>query len=284
MAYSSVGAAIHYTVSIIQLFGKVIGVENSHFGGFGKSVGPHHFYIGVGNLQYSGTAVGRGRHRIEIAFEHYRMTGKEGNQMFGHADRSHAGTTSTVRYGKCFMKIEVADVGSDCRRIGNSNLGIHVGAIHIDQTAGFVNDATHFFDFRFENTVSRRIRNHKSCQIVGVFFGFFSQIVHIHIAFFVAVNHYGRIPCLNCTGRIGSVGRGRYEHYVAMFVSDAFQIACYHNQPGIFSGRTRIGLEAYARQTGNFCQHHFQFFDHFVIALCLFDRCERMYFLKTGIA
>ena len=66
------------------------------------------------------------------------MRRQEGTQVRGHADRADAGTAAAVRHGEGLVEVEVADVGADVARIGEAHLRVHVGAVHIDLSAGVV--------------------------------------------------------------------------------------------------------------------------------------------------
>ncbi|MPN45563.1 hypothetical protein SDC9_193130 [bioreactor metagenome] len=84
----------------------------------------------------------------------------------------------------------MAYIRTDGSRVGQSDLRIHIGAVHINLTAVFVYDAAHFFDTDFENSMCRRIGNHTAQQNILVLYGFFFPVVQIHVAVFVAFHHH----------------------------------------------------------------------------------------------
>ena len=117
--------------------------------------------------------------------------------MFGHTDRTHTRTATAVRRSECLVQVEVAHVCTDESWVGEPHLRIHVGTVHIYLRAAGMDDAANFLDFRFEDTVCRRIGNHQRSQVVFVLFGFGPQIVHVYIAMFIAVTGHRGESCLN---------------------------------------------------------------------------------------
>ena len=81
--------------------------------------------------------------------------------MLSGTNRTHAGTTATMRDGKGFMQIYMNYISTKVSGIAKPDHCIEVGTIHIYLTAIFMYDITHFTNCLFKNTVCRRICNHK---------------------------------------------------------------------------------------------------------------------------
>src|ERR1700749_2575763 len=92
------------------------------------------------------------------------MTRQIGLQFFGYTDRPHAGTATAMRNGKSLVQIQVTDVGADQSRAGESNLSVHIGSVHIDQTAIIMDSLADILNAFFENSVSRGISDHQTGQ------------------------------------------------------------------------------------------------------------------------
>ena len=60
------------------------------------------------------------------------MRRQERPQVLGDADRAYARAAAAVGHGEGLVEVEVADVGADVARIGEADLRVHVGAVHID--------------------------------------------------------------------------------------------------------------------------------------------------------
>jgi hypothetical protein len=66
---------------------------------------------------------------------------QERREVPAHADGAHAGTAAAVRDGEGLVQVQVADVRADVAGAAQADLGVHVGAVHVDLTAVAVDDA-----------------------------------------------------------------------------------------------------------------------------------------------
>ena len=64
--------------------------------------------------------------------------------MLRHANRPHAGSTTSVGNGKGFVQVQVANIGPDVTRTREPNLCVHVSAVHVNLAAVLVNDPGDF--------------------------------------------------------------------------------------------------------------------------------------------
>ena len=164
------------------------------------------------------------------------MSRQERNQMLGYTNRSYTWTATTVRAGKRLVQVKMAHIRTNCSRICQSYLCIHICAVHIYLSAASVNDFTYFGNITFEDTVSGRISNHQSGKLILMLFCFLTEIFHIHITPFVAGTSQCFVASLNSRSRICSVCRSWDKNQVTMSLSDAFQIAADDAKSRIFSG------------------------------------------------
>src|SRR6202043_3330628 len=82
-----------------------------------------------------------------------RVAGKEGREVRGDADRSHAGTAAAVRDAEGLVQVEMADVGADVAGAAEADHGVHVGAVHVDLPAMPVHDLAQLADALLEDAV-----------------------------------------------------------------------------------------------------------------------------------
>ena len=125
--------------------------------------------------------------------------------MFSHADRAYTRSATTVRRCKCLVKVEVANVSSDKARRGKTHLSVHICTIHIYLSSVFVDDIADIYYSRLENTVGRRVSNHKSCEVVAVLFCFGFEVGNVDITVFVASGNYNIKSGLYCRSRVCAV-------------------------------------------------------------------------------
>src|SRR6185437_14397481 len=143
------GAAIEDLVFLFEPRPHVVRIEDRIAGGVSKSFGAQHLDIGVADQQDAGRAKGCGRYgvscrtryRLRVAYDPqtrlyiHDMPGKIGFQFLRDANGAHAGTAAAVGDGEGLVEIEMAYIGADASGAGEAYLGVHVGAIHIDETA-----------------------------------------------------------------------------------------------------------------------------------------------------
>ena len=78
--------------------------------------------------------------------------------------------------------------------VGKADLGIHVGAVHIDLAAILVDDPANILDALFEHAMRRRIGYHQCGKLLLVRFGFRAKIVHIDVPACVRFNNIDSHP------------------------------------------------------------------------------------------
>ena len=81
------------------------------------------------------------------------VAGQIRGEMLGDGDRTHAGAAATMRNRKCLVQIDVTDIGANGSGTGQSDLRIHVGAVHVHLSAVFVHDRTDLANFFFEHAM-----------------------------------------------------------------------------------------------------------------------------------
>ena len=81
------------------------------------------------------------------------VPGRNGDEMFRHADRAHARPAAAVRNAKGFVQIEMADVRADVAGAGEADLRVHVRAVHVNLAAVRVDDVADLEDGFLEHAV-----------------------------------------------------------------------------------------------------------------------------------
>ena len=243
MTYTACRSGINDTVRILKLSGQVIGVQDGRLRHCLKTFRTQQADVSVRDRQDTGATIRSRGYRIQVAAPKHRMLRQERNQMLGHADRAYAGTTTSVRRREGLMQVQVTYIGADRTRICQSNLRVHVGAIHIKLSTASVNDLAHLLDVHLEDTMRRRIGNHAGSQTLLVLLGFRAEIFQIDITILVAFNGYGLIPALDSTGRVGSVGGSRKQNDITMALADAFLISTDHTKTRVLAGGAGVRLQ-----------------------------------------
>ncbi len=285
MTHTTVLAGIIGAEFAFERLGHVVGVHDRHLGDTTQSVGAEHLDITVGDGQQQGVAVGRrehGRDPLLAAGGNHRVRRQELDQMLGHADRTHAGTAAAVRHGKGLVEVQVAHVGPDVTGIGKSHLGIHVGTVHEDQTAGIVYGIHQVANPALENAVGRGIGNHGTAKFGGIGRSLGLEVLDIDIALRVAVHDHDLHSGHRCRRGVGTVCRRRNQDGGPVALAAALVVSPDGHQTGILARRTRFGLQRAPCETGNGSQVVFEFLDHLQIPFHLRSGRKGVYVGEFG--
>ncbi len=93
------------------------------------------------------------------------MIGHERRQMRFQANRSHAGATAAVRNAESFVQIHMADIGTDQTGRSQADLGVEVGAVHVNLPAVRVHHGANILDCLFKDAMRRGVGNHQAGQM-----------------------------------------------------------------------------------------------------------------------
>ena len=146
-------------------------------------------------------------------------------------------------YGKGLMQIEMTDVGTNDGGARQTNLGVHVGAVHVHLSPVRVNHRTHLGHALFEHSVRRGIRDHERGEVRIMCLGQPPQVGDGHVTGRIALHHHDPHPCQHRAGGVGPMrGRGN-QHDVAMRFIPRALIRADRHQPGVFALCPRVWLQ-----------------------------------------
>ena len=140
------------------------------------------------------------------------------------------------------MQVEVADVGAHVTGPAESDLGVHVGAVHVDLATVAVHNVTDFLNGLFEDAVSTGIGDHQRGELPAVLFGFGFEIGHVDVAIIVAADDDDFHAGHDGAGRVGAVGGRGDKTDVAMFLAAAVVQSSDHEQAGVLALGAGVGL------------------------------------------
>ena len=268
--YPSLLAGIDDAVCIAQTSRQIVGRENSSCCSVTQAFGTHHCDVTVGDECHIGVAIERRADAVVI------LRRQAVGQSRGATNGTYARSTTAVRRCKGLMQIQVANIGSDKGRTGVAYLGIHIGAVHIDESTVLMDGLAHTADRHLKNTVGRRIRDHAAGQVVLMLLGLGAPVLDIRITVLITTYHNGNEACLCTRGRVGAMGRSRDEQHVTMGGIVTTVILTYRHQAGIFAGCTGCRLQVAGIKSGDGAQLLLQFAQEAAIAGRLIGRCKRM--------
>src|SRR5947209_18549810 len=73
-----------------------------------------------------------------------------------------------MRDTKSFVQVEMANVGADIAGTTETDLGVHVRAVHVNLAAVGMNHVANLADRGFENAVGGRVGDHERGEIILV--------------------------------------------------------------------------------------------------------------------
>jgi hypothetical protein len=148
-----------------------------------------------------------------------RVPRQELGEVCCHPDRSHPGTSSTVRDAKRFVQVHVTDVRAHVGGPAKTDLRIQVGAVQVNLPAVLVHDGADSFDFLLEDPVGGRVGHHERREPLRMRRGLGREIDEIDVPFLVA-RHHDDAHTGHCRrSGVGPVGACRDETHVALVCS-----------------------------------------------------------------
>jgi hypothetical protein len=156
-----------------ESFCDVVGGEERKLGGIRQTLAAEHLDVRPRDGRDTGRSPRRGGNSLNglvTSGLDDRVAGKEWLQMGSHTDRSDSRSTAAVRDTEGLVQIEMAHVGADSSRVGQTDLGVEVGAVEVDLTAVAMDDFACLADAFFKDTECRGVGDHECSQAVLVLF------------------------------------------------------------------------------------------------------------------
>ena len=287
MRDQSVRTGVQQVVRPLEPLGDVIRGQDRHLRGVREPLGAHQLDVDPGNRQNARAPPRAGRHRarrLGVAEIDHRMIREERCQVRGDTDRAHPGTATAVRNTERLVQVEVTDVRTDVTRPAEADLGVHVGAIHVDLATVRVHDRADLLDRRLEHAVRRRIRHHQCREIRRVLPSFGAQVGDVNIPLVVRTHHHNAHARHHGARRVGAVRADRNQADVAMHVAAGPMPGADREQAGILALRTGVRLQRHGGEPGDRAEVRLQSLEHLEVPGGLLARCERMNRAELGPA
>ena len=266
----SVGAGIDDAVRVAQFGREVVGLEDRRRRGFTQPFFAHHVDVAVADECHVRVAVQRRRYAVGV-FRRERT-----HELGTYAHRAHARTAARMRRSKRFVQVQVAHIRADSRRIGVTDLGVHVRAVHIHEAAVLVYDLAHMFHVHLEDAVRGGVGDHAARQTVLVLLGFLLPVREVGVAAFIAADDHGLKACLHAGCGIGAVRRSGNQQHFALGMAVLQMVVANDHKARIFACRAGCGLQRRGRKTRDDRQLLLEVLEQLHVALHLVFRRERM--------
>ena len=170
----------------------------------------------------------------------------------------------------------MTDVRADRRGAGQADLGVHVGAVHVDLAAMLVNHRADVPDVLFEHAVRRGVGHHQRRQLVAMLPRLGAQVLEVDVALAVARRHHHPQPRHRRARRVGAVRRRRNQDDVALALAGGLLVGADGHQAGELALSAGVGLQRHGREPGDPAERLFQLAEHLRVSLGLLARHEGM--------
>jgi hypothetical protein len=213
---SSVGVGVDNLVVGQEARHDVVGVEESSASLLGEAITTHHQDVGVADGQDRGTAPGSSADgsnsslssggitslRIDL-----RVAREIGGKVLLDSNRANTRATASVRDTEGLVEVQMADVSANITRAAETDLGVHVGTVHVDETTVLVDEIAHLLDLGLKDTEGAGVGDHDGGKLVSVLGALGLEILNIQVtSLAVALDGDNLHAGHGSTSRVGTVG------------------------------------------------------------------------------
>ena len=162
--------------------------------------------------------------------------------MRGDTDRTDARAAASMRDAEGFVEIQVADIGSEIAGAAETDLGVHVGTVHVNLASGAVDDLADVANALLEDAVGGRVGDHEGGKRLAVLVGLGPEVGEVHVAIGIAGHRDDLHARHDGTGGVRAVGGGGNEAGGAMGVAARLVVGADGEESGIFALRACVWL------------------------------------------
>lgn len=171
-----------------------------------------------------------------------------------------------MRDAEGFVEIQMANISSEIAGAAETDLRIHIRAVHVNLTASGVDEIANITDAFLENTVRRGIGDHHGSELVAVEVGLRAEVGEINIAVGVTGHGDNLHSDHHRAGGVRSMRGSGDEADRAVGLAARMVVGADGEESGIFSLRTGIGLERDGGETGDLGEPCLQLVRHFFVS------------------
>ena len=180
------------------------------------------------------------------------------------------------------MQVEVDHVRADVAGAAETDLGVHIRAVHVNLSAVVVDDPADVEDRAFEDAVRGGVGDHQRGEVIPVGIGAGAEVGQVDVALTIAADGNDLITGHDGAGGIGAVGTGRDEADFAVALPARLVVAANGEEAGVFALRPGVGLEADGGQAGDLAEPFFQLVRHDAVTFGLHGGREGVDLAELG--
>ena len=162
-----------------------------------------------------------------------------------HTNSTNTWTTTSVRHTEGLVEVEVADISTNVTGRGETDLGVHVGTIHVDLSTSGVDHVDHLLNILIEDTVGGRIGDHVAGKDVLVLVDLVLEVLHVDGTILVVLDLNDLHASHVGGSRVGTVSGLRKKADLSLLLANAVEVLADAEQTRELTGSTRVGLEGH---------------------------------------
>ncbi|KAI6775833.1 hypothetical protein HG530_002591 [Fusarium avenaceum] len=271
----------------------VVGVEEGGTSLLGKAVATHHEDVGVADRENRGAAPRSGADwsngsAVTLATNALRVNLRMAREVRGKvrldSDRANTGATTTVGNTEGLVEVEMADISADVTGAAETNLGVHVGTVHVDETAMLVDKVADLLDLGLEDTKGGRVCNHDASKFIRVLDALGLEILDVQVtSLSVTLDSDDLHTGHGSGGRVGAVSRNRDQANLSLVSRTSLVVGLDTAKTSELTLGTRVGLQSSSVHTGDLRQVLGERADESLVAGSLLDGGEGVDVVDAGV-
>ncbi|KAK1244515.1 hypothetical protein MKX07_003314 [Trichoderma sp. CBMAI-0711] len=160
-------------------------------------------------------------------------------------------TATAVGDTERLVQVQVADVGTQRAGRGEPDLGVHVGAVHVDETAVLVDNVADLADLGLKDTVGAGVGDHDGAQLGGMLLALGFEVFQVEVARLgVALDGHDAHADHGGGRRVGAVGGDGNQADVALGAGLLLVVLADGPETGKLTLSARVGLQGRAVHAG----------------------------------
>ena len=200
--------------------------------------------------------------------------------MLCDTDGADSGSTTTVGNTECLVEVEMADVSANLARRAETDLGVHVGSVHVHLAAVVVDNLASLLDTGFVNTEGTGVCNHDGRELVLVLLALGFEIREVQVTGLgVAFDRDDAHSRHRSASRVRSVGGNRDQANISLSTGVYLLELLDSQETGKLTLSTGVWLNCHLGHSCAIRQLLLDVVDHLVIA---FDDIRRGEWVDGG--
>jgi hypothetical protein len=271
----------------------VVGVEEGSTSLLGKTVSAHHEDVSVADGEDGGAtprsgangsnsgAVTLGTNALRVDL---RVTRQVRSKVALNGNRTDTRATTTVGNTEGLVEVKMADISANVTRRAKTNLRVHVGTVHVDETTVLVNKVADLLDLGLKDTESGGVSDHDSSKLIGVLGTLGLEVLNVQVASLaVTLNGDDLHTSHSRRSRVGTMGGNRDQADLSLLARASLVVGLDAAKTSKLTLSTRVGLQSGSVHASDLRQVLGEGADESLVTGSLLDGSEGVDVVDAGV-